>query len=137
MIIYYKGCKMRKILVVEDDESLRENICEILDASGYEPIFAVNGLDALEKVTASMPDLILSDIMMPKMDGYEFFEKFKELYNYHNVPFIFLTAKSSQSDIKKASDTGVSAYLIKPFRINELLDSIEYHLSKKEELKIH
>jgi len=128
---------MRKILVVEDDKALRENICEILDTSGYTPIPVENGQDALEKAAENLPDLILSDIMMPKMDGYEFLQKFNELYSYYNIPFIFLTAKSSPFDVHKATDAGVNAYLIKPFRINDLLYSIEYHLSKKDELKLH
>ncbi len=126
---------MKKILVVEDDFTIRNNITEILIASGYEPIPADNGLDAMLKVSKNLPDLIISDIMMPEMDGYKFYEKFNELFSSYNIPFIFLSAKIDHDDIRKGMNIGADDYIPKPFKIKDLIDTIESRLSKSEKQK--
>ncbi len=126
---------MKKILIVEDDITIRNNITEILLTSGYEPFSANNGVDAMLKVSNNLPDLIISDIMMPEMDGYKFFEKFNELFSNFNVPFIFLSAKIDQIDIRKGMNIGVDDYITKPFKIKDLIDTIEARLAKSEKQK--
>lgn len=126
---------MKKILVVEDDFTIRNNLTEILLSSGFEPIPAVNGVDAMLKVSKNLPDLIISDIMMPEMDGYKFYEKFNELFCSYNVPFIFLSAKIDHDDIRKGMNIGADDYITKPFRIKDLIDTVNSRLSKSEKQK--
>ena len=126
---------MKKILVVEDDTTIRKNITEILLSKGYEPISAENGVEAMLKVSKHLPDLIISDIMMPEMDGYKFYEKFNELFSSYNIPFIFLSAKIDYDDIRKGMNIGADDYIQKPFKIKDLIETIEARLSKSEKQK--
>ena len=122
---------MKKILVVEDNHIIRENIIEILYAFGYDPIIAENGVEGLSKASTNLIDLVISDIMMPEMDGYEFFRRFNEIYSDYHIPFIFLTAKTDENEIRKGMNLGVDYYLTKPFKVNDLIDTIEASFSKK------
>ena len=126
---------MKKILVVEDDRTIRTNIYEILEASGYNCMLAEDGIDALEKARKNLPDLVISDIMMPKMDGYEFFRNFNEQFSDYGVPFIFLSAKTNQDEIRKGMNLGVDDYLTKPFKIKDLVNAIEARFTKSEKQK--
>ena len=127
--------KMKKILVVEDDTTIRANIYEILDASGYNCILAGDGVEALEIARKNLPDLVISDIMMPEMDGYEFFRNFNDQYSDYGVPFIFLSAKTEQDEIRKGMNLGVDDYLTKPFKINDLINAMEVRFIKSEKQK--
>ena len=124
---------MKKILVVEDNHIIRENIIEILYAFGYDPIIAENGVEGLSKASTNLIDLVISDIMMPEMDGYEFFRRFNEIYSDYHIPFIFLTSKTDENEIKKGMNLGVDHYLTKPFKVNDLIGTIEASFSKKWE----
>lgn len=126
---------MKKILIVEDNPSLRESLKELTEAAGYCPELAENGQIALEILgTNYIPDLIISDIMMPLVDGYQLRNIISSKPNLANVPFIFLTAKAQLDDIRKGMNIGADDYLTKPFKAADLLAAIEIKLNKKYNL---
>jgi CRP-like cAMP-binding protein/CheY-like chemotaxis protein len=122
---------MTKILIIEDNDDIRENVVEILKLAGYQIFEANNGKTGAELAIKNLPDLILCDIMMGDLDGYGVLH----LLNMHEqtkaIPFIFMTAKSERSDIRKGMDLGADDYLTKPFDDTELLNAIETRLKKK------
>lgn len=123
------------ILVVEDDTHLMEGIRDILELNDYRVLTATNGelgLDVLETETA--PDLIVSDIMMPRMNGYEFFQAVREDENLLNIPFIFLTAKGERDDIHKGKKMGAEDYVVKPFDAEELLVAVKARLDRHRQV---
>jgi len=127
---------MPLILVVEDDKNLRSNICEILESEGFDVESAVNGKAGFEKAKRIIPDLILSDIMMPILDGYQLIQQLSEDTITSSIPVILLTAKVEAEDIRHGMNLGADDYLLKPFRINELLESVKTRLRKKENLEL-
>lgn len=117
------------ILLIEDNTFIRENTAEWLELSDYEVIVASGGKEALEMMTTiKSPDLILCDIMMPEMDGYEFLKIVKKQYQLTPVPFIYLTAYSEKKDIEKGLQIGASDYIVKPFEPDELVQKIRQHM---------
>lgn len=121
---------MKKILLIEDDKNIRENTADILELSNYKVETAENGKIGVEKGKQLHPDLILCDIMMPVMDGYEVLEALSKDHTMASIPFIFLTAKSERSDFRKGMTLGADDYLTKPFDERELLAAIERRLGK-------
>jgi putative two-component system response regulator len=122
---------MNNILVVEDDSLLLEVICSILEAEGFQIQPAKNGKQALEIFVKSKPDLIISDIMMPEMDGYELLKSIRDLPNGVTVPFLFLTARTERADISRARSLGVDDYLFKPFDAGELINAVRSRLDRR------
>src|SRR5690625_1221628 len=104
---------MKKVLIIEDDEILRNNTAELLELSGYEVLTAPNGEEGVNSARVYQPDLIICDIMMPKMDGYEVLETLSMDDKTRFIPFIFLTAKTEHKEIRKGMDMGVEEYLNK------------------------
>lgn len=123
---------MNKILIIEDNDNIRENIVEILELSGYEVFAATNGKDGVEKTLKTMPDLVLCDIMMPELDGYGVLHILHKHPETQAIPVIFLTAKAERIDVRKGMELGVDDYLTKPFDDLELLRAIEARLKKRE-----
>lgn len=123
---------MYKILVIEDDFNLRNNLCEILTYENYEVDFAENGQSGLEKARAMSPDLIISDIMMPGMNGFEVLRILMNDSETASIPFIFLTAKAEPENLRKGMKLGADDYLSKPFIIDDLLEAIKIRLQKKD-----
>nr|WP_294935501.1 response regulator [uncultured Flavobacterium sp.] len=123
---------MIKIVLIEDNNDIRENVVEILELSGYEVYAASNGKLGVELAIKQKPDIVLCDIMMPEMDGYEVLEALNAHSDTKATPFIFLTAKAERPDIRKGMDMGADDYLTKPFDDVELLRAIESRLKKKE-----
>lgn len=121
---------MKKILLIDDEASLRDNIVEVLTLEGYDVIPSADGRDGFEKAVNLLPDIILCDVMMPVMDGIEMFSKIKENELTKNIPFVFLTALVDRFDIKKGQELGADDYLAKPFTIESLLKTINTHLGK-------
>ena len=113
------------ILLIEDNTDLRENIAELLTIDGYKLVTANSGVKGLGIAKELLPDLIICDIMMPGLDGYEVFSELRKNSKTKNIPFIFSTSKSENADKKKAKELGVEYYLIKPFDEAELLVCIE------------
>lgn len=122
------------ILVIEDQTDVRENIVELLELSNYQVSSAPDGKAGVKQALASPPDLILCDIMMPEMDGYEVLYLLSKNPSTASLPFIFLTAKAEKSDLRKGMNMGADDYLTKPFEEMELLGAIERRLLKYEEL---
>lgn len=112
---------MKKILVIEDEPQMRRNLVTLLRLEAFEPLAAENGRTGVDLARRGPPDLILCDVMMPGLDGYEVL---KELHNdpaTMNIPFIFLTAKGERLDVRTGMNLGADDYLIKPFAFAELL----------------
>ena len=118
------------ILVVEDNESILFNLKLSLEFNGYQVVTATNGLEALKFLqnTKMIPDLILSDIMMPGMGGYEFLDKIRIYENLINIPFIVISAKSTPDEIQFGKSLGVSDYIIKPINEDILLAVLNKNL---------
>lgn len=110
---------MFQILVVEDDHNLRKLMSAALKQNGYEPFTANDGLDALDVLDRTNIDLIISDVMMPNMDGYELTRQLR-LAEY-NMPILLVTAKESFHDKQVGFDAGIDDYMVKPIDINEML----------------
>ncbi len=126
---------MKKILVIEDNYEVRDNICEILELAGYKVISAENGKIGTERAMQESPDLILCDVMMPELDGFGVLKILNKNTKTHDIPFIFLTAKADKTDFRKGMGLGADDYITKPFDDTELLDAVEIRLSKREHLQ--
>ncbi|HEY5749810.1 MAG TPA: response regulator [Chryseolinea sp.] len=121
---------MKKILLIEDNAEVRENTAEILTLAGYDLKTAANGKLGVEAAQQEAPDLIISDIMMPELDGYGVLHILSKNEATAAVPFIFLTAKAEKADLRKAMNLGADDYLTKPFDDTDLLNAIEARLRK-------
>jgi len=119
------------ILIIDDDTINLQVIGSFLYNKNYKIILAKNGNDALKSVENNHPDLILLDIMMPGMNGYEVCKKLKANNQTKDIPVIFLTAKTETKDIIKGFDTGGVDYITKPFIKEELLARVKTHISLK------
>jgi len=123
-----------EILVVEDNTDIRNYILDILK-SNYKVSLAVNGEDGYQKANTNIPDLIISDVMMPKMNGYELCAQLKSNENTNHIPIILLTAKASQDNKLEGLETGADDYLTKPFDENELKVRIKNLIAIREKLQ--
>lgn len=115
---------MKKILVIEDEEFVRDNLVELLELEDYDVISADNGLRGLELAQNSLPDLILCDVMMPLLDGHQVLQSLKQTSMTASIPFVFLTAKSHKTDKEFGRSLGADDYLTKPYVAAELLEVI-------------
>lgn len=129
-----------RVLIVEDDVNLLEGLKEILEMHNqYQVMTAENGKQGLEILRNNVnqpPDLIVSDIMMPGMDGFKFFEAVREESRWMKIPFIFLTAKDTKKDIQYGKLLGVDDYLVKPFDPEELLTAVQQRLRRQRMLNV-
>jgi two-component system cell cycle response regulator DivK len=121
----------KKILVVDDNQDSRELVVKVLKNRGYQMIEAVDGEDALEKAAAENPDLILMDISIPKINGYEVTRRLKSQVNFKSTPIIALTAHAMKGDKEKAIEAGCDGYISKPINIHEIPDQIRSYLQGK------
>ncbi|MEQ8927556.1 MAG: response regulator [Fulvivirga sp.] len=126
---------MKKILIIEDNNEIRENIGEILELADYQTVLAENGKVGVDLAIKEKPDLIICDIMMPELDGYGVLHILSKKEATASIPFIFLTAKAEKADLRKGMGLGADDYLTKPFDDTELLDSIESRLRKVDALR--
>ena len=126
---------MYKILIVEDTRLIREEIYDILKLEGYIVLEAENGAVGYLMAMTMLPDLILSDILMPELNGLEMFEKLKKNKKTKNIPLIFLSAKGGNEDIRSGMNAGAEDYLIKPINANELLEVVHRKLKKRQLIK--
>lgn len=121
---------MNSVLVIDDNENIRENTSEILELAGYKTYVAENGKRGVEIALKENPSLIVCDIMMPELDGYGVLHLLKKNKSTENIPFIFLTAKTERTDLRKGMEMGADDYITKPFDDIELLNAIEVRLKK-------
>ena len=115
---------MMKILLVEDNEEILESTAELLELKGFSVQVARNGEEGMHKALKNPPDLVISDIMMPKMDGYALLETLRSEPDTAMIPFIFLTAKAQKKDILLGAVSGADRYLTKPFSMADLEKNI-------------
>ncbi|MCR9249543.1 MAG: response regulator [bacterium] len=125
----------KKVLVIEDNHEMRDNIVELLELSNYEVFNEPDGKAGVKTALNEIPDIIICDIMMPGMDGYEVLYLLSKNVETSGIPFIFLTAKAEKSDFRKGMSLGADDYLTKPFDEMDLLSAIEQRLKKHELLK--
>ncbi|MBE0426447.1 MAG: response regulator [Nitrospirae bacterium] len=123
----------KKILVVEDNEDSRELVVKILKNKGYEMIEASDGEEALQKAISERPSLILMDISIPKIDGYEVTKRLKSMDELKEIPIVALTAHAMKGDREKFISVGFEGYISKPINIRELPEQIRAYLRGKWE----
>ena len=115
----------KRILICDDDPVILRLLEVNLELEGYEVLSARNGEEALEIASAEKPDLVILDIMMPKLDGYQTAERLKSQDDTKEIPVVFVSAKAQLSDIEKGKSYGVADYLTKPFDPSDLLEIVE------------
>src|SRR5262245_48513144 len=125
---------MKKILIIEDEEQTRRNLTTILRMEGYTALAADDGQLGVALARCELPDLILCDVMMPKMDGHEVISTLRQDKATSGIPFIFLTARGERQDLRTGMNLGADDYLTKPVTASELLSAIEARL-KRESLR--
>ena len=124
------------ILIVEDNQILREGLRDILSYEGYTILTAGHGLDALDQMRTITPDLILSDISMPEMDGITFFKSVRDNSDWVTIPFVFLTARGEKEDVLTGKNLGAEDYLVKPLSREELLTAIKGRLNRSRQIRV-
>ncbi len=115
----------KRILICDDDPAILRVLQVNLEVEGYETLLAHHGEEALQVAMAERPDLIILDIMMPRLDGYQTCERLKADDSTKDIPVVFLSAKAQASDIEKGKAYGVEDYLTKPFDPDTLVETIE------------
>lgn len=123
---------MDKILIVDDNSTNIQLLGEVLSCEGYEIEYALNGQEAVDLVEEESFDLILMDVMMPIMDGYTACKEIKKIKNKSNIPIIFITANTNIEGIDEGFDSGGVDYILKPFRLKELLARVKTHTALKK-----
>lgn len=121
---------MKKILLIEDDQILRENTRELLELENFKVYTAGDGIEGIEMAKAIKPHLIICDILMPKMDGFEVLNKINQTEELRDTPFIFLSAMTESKDIRRGMNLGADDYITKPFDEKDLVLAIKSRLAK-------
>lgn len=121
---------MKKVLLIEDDEVVRENTAELLELANYKVITAANGKIGIAEAKKQLPDIIICDVMMPELNGYGVLQILSKERETCHIPFIFLSAKTEHKDIRKGMDLGADDYITKPFDESELFSAIESRLAR-------
>jgi len=116
---------MTKILIVDDEQDIVESLSFMLQSQGYETICAYDGEEGLKLAKEAAPDLIMLDVMMPKINGYKICRLLKYDAKYKNIPVIMLTARSQESDKLIGEETGADEYITKPFEFNDVLECLQ------------
>ena len=124
------------ILVVDDEPVIRESIGDILRLVGYRILSAADGYAALQIIENEVPDLVISDIMMPRMNGYTLYNRIRRNPEWNQIPFIFLTAKGEREDIRYGKEIGADDYLTKPIDPEDLVAAVEGKLIRFSQLGV-
>jgi putative two-component system response regulator len=124
------------ILIVEDNDSLRIGISEMLTLEGFLVLAARNGVEAVELLKSNLPELILSDVMMPEMDGFDLFSEVRSHPELFSIPFLFLTVRTDPEDSLKGRKLGADDYLTKPISRDELVTTIRSRLNRSRQVKL-
>lgn len=124
---------MAKILVVDDAKNILLVLKMSLEKAGYEVVTAKDGISALKKAQKLDPDLILLDILIPKMNGFLVFEALKDETSTIDIPVIFISAKAEEKDLEKAKNMGAEDFLIKPIKQDQLLETVDKYLQGGED----
>lgn len=127
-----------KLLIIEDDKAIRESLQDILELKGYDVVTAINGNKGLVAVIKEKPDLIICDVNMPGMNGFELLQGLNDCMEKEIVPpFLFLTARATSEDIRKGMELGADDYLTKPFNPLELLEIVKSKIIKRKKILSH
>lgn len=121
---------MAKILIAEDERDIRDLITFTLHFAGHEVIAVINGEEAVEEANKHLPDLILMDVRMPRMTGYEACKIMKNDEATSGIPVVFLSAKGQESEVQAGLDAGADEYILKPFSPDELTERVKLILSQ-------
>lgn len=125
----------KKILIIEDTDSLRTSIAEVLQLEGFEVIQTADGFEGVNLAIEHLPDLILCDILMPGISGYDVLERIKQHPPLATVPLVFITALSDRTNVRKGMDMGADDYLVKPFTIEELLSAVNSRIKVRQSIE--
>lgn len=120
----------KKILIADDEVDIVETLQFMLEVEGFECITAYNGEDALNLAKREMPDLLILDVMMPKINGYKVCRLLKFDIKYKNIPILMVTARSQEEDKAIGEETGADEYITKPFEINDVVEKVKKYLEK-------
>ena len=120
---------MKKILIVDDEQDIVESLKFVLEVSGYTCYTAFNGEEGLRLAKEIIPDLIILDVMMPKINGYKISRLLKYDNKYKDIPIIMVTARSQLEDKMIGEETGVNEYITKPFELDQIVKKVEEYLS--------
>ncbi len=123
----------RKILIVEDNQDNRELAVKVLRNKGFETVEAVDGEEAIEKAVSEKPDLILLDISLPKLTGYEVAKRLKSMEEFKDIPIVAFTAHAMKGDREKVILAGFEGYISKPINIREFPDQVNLYIRGKRE----
>src|ERR1700722_6405581 len=126
---------MQEVLVIDDTEEVRSVIIKTLAHFGFQARGAKDGETGVQMALESPPDLIICDVRMPVLDGYQTLARVREQAEIANTPFIFLTAAMEKDDVRRGMASGADDYLTKPFTTEELLDAVAMRLARQAELK--
>ena len=121
---------MAKILIAEDERDIRELVSFSLQFGGFTVVQAANGAEAVEYAQKEMPDLILMDVRMPKMTGYEACRQMKTMESVRDIQVVFLSAKGQESEIQTGMEVGAEEYILKPFAPDELVKQVQAVLDR-------
>ena len=119
----------KKILIVDDEQDIVESLQFVLEASGFECFCAFDGEDGLKQAKEILPDLIILDVMMPKINGYKISRLLKYDNKYKDIPILMVTARSQEDDKLIGEETGVDEYITKPFELEEIVKRVEGYLN--------
>lgn len=126
---------MDRILIIEDENNLRQAIADFLEVEGFKCLQAADGTEGIDIARTELPDIIICDIKMPGLNGHEVLKELRRDSRTSSIPFIFLTALVEKGDIRKGMELGADDYLTKPFLTQDLLSAIKTRLHKSQELK--
>lgn len=124
-----------KLLLIEDEPELADNIKSILELNGFDVIHAMDGLEGIKLAKKHIPEIIISDILMPNKTGYEVLAELTKDKKTSHIPFIFLSAKVEHRDLRKGMELGADDYIFKPFHSKELISAVHARLKRKSDLK--
>jgi DNA-binding NarL/FixJ family response regulator len=127
---------MKKILIIEDEPAMRANLVDLLEMENYHALAAANGVEGVTRARSELPDLILCDVMMPKLDGHGVLAALQDDSRTSRIPFVFLTAKGERADVRAGMELGADDYLVKPVPRKELLGAVKARLERAERQRI-
>ncbi len=122
---------LQKILVIEDEKNINMTLKMMLTKAGYEVFLATDGLEGLNLAMETAPDLILLDLILPKMNGYLVCEAIREKWDKKEMPILIMSAKTQKEDIDKAYQAGANTYITKPFSKDDILEQIKEYIPKE------
>ena len=128
----FKGRSMKKILIVDDEQDIVESLKFVLEGCNYSCYCAYNGEDGLNLAREIIPDLIILDVMMPRINGYKISRLLKFDKKYQNIPILMITARSQEEDKLIGEETGANEYITKPFDLDEVLKTVQKYLETED-----